>query len=166
MSQVMMSTPLLAVTGYLCLLAPMAANPAFVDPIQFAYLARTSVRLLALNIAFIGGIHYGLGASTYDTIYEEDELKRVKYQMVYSCVPAAMALGSTSFLLYASPLTVPHVVFGFTNLILTQLVTMQVDIKCVENDMAPKWFLKFRTVNFTIYMIITSLIFLIYYSRI
>lgn len=32
--------------------------------------------------------------------------------------------------------------------------------------MAPKWFLKFRTVNFCVYMIITSLLFGVFYSRI
>ena len=42
---------------------------------------------------------------------------------------------------------------------------MQVDIKCVENELAPRWFLKFRTVNFTLYMIITTLLFSVYYTR-
>lgn len=32
-SQAIMSAPLFAMTGYLCLLAPMAANPALVDPV-------------------------------------------------------------------------------------------------------------------------------------
>lgn len=119
-----MSAPLVFFTGYLCMLAPMAANPAFVDPVNFAYVARSSIRLLALNIAFIGGVHFGLGAATYETVTEEEDLKRIKYQMVYSVVPAAMSMASTSFLLYASPLTAPHVVMGFTSLMLTQLVTM------------------------------------------
>lgn len=74
-----MSAPLFAVTGYLCLLAPMATNPAFVDPVSFAFLARSSIRLLSLNIAFIGGIHFGLGAATYETAINDDELKRIKY---------------------------------------------------------------------------------------
>lgn len=65
----MVTAPLAAITGYLCLLAPMAGNAAFVDPIMFAYLARSSIRLLALNVAFIGGIHYGLGSATYDTAF-------------------------------------------------------------------------------------------------
>jgi len=42
---------------------------------------------------------------------------------------------------------------------------MQVDIKCVENELAPRWLLKFRTVNFTLYMIITTLLFSVYYTR-
>ena len=32
-SILLMAAPLLGVTGYLCMLAPMAANPAFVDPV-------------------------------------------------------------------------------------------------------------------------------------
>ena len=70
-----MSTPLVAVTTYLCLLAPMAGNAAIVDPVQFAYLARSSIRLLSLNIAFIGG----LGAATYDTSLSDQDLKNIKY---------------------------------------------------------------------------------------
>jgi hypothetical protein len=164
-SQLMMTAPLLATTGYLCLLAPMAANPAFVDPVQFAYLARSAIRLLSLNIAFIGGIHFGLGAATYETAITDEELKRIKYQMVYSFIPAAMAFSSSSFLLFAAPLTIQHVIFGFTSLMLTQLVTLQVDLKCVEKEMAPRWFLKFRTVNFSLYMILTAALFAVFYSR-
>jgi hypothetical protein len=118
-SQLMMAVPLLGFTSFLCLLAPMAANPAFVDPTQFAYLARSSLRLLALNISFMGGIHYGLGAALYETADTPEELLRVKYQIAYSVVPAVMCMGSTGFLLFASPLTVPHVIFGFTSLMLT-----------------------------------------------
>jgi hypothetical protein len=71
MSQFMLSAPLFAITGYLCLLAPMATNPAFVDPAMFAFLARSSLRLLALNISFMGGIHYGLASAFYDTAYSD-----------------------------------------------------------------------------------------------
>jgi hypothetical protein len=34
-SQIFLTAPLIATTGYLSLLAPMATNPAFVDPIMF-----------------------------------------------------------------------------------------------------------------------------------
>ena len=76
-----------------------------------------------------------------------------------------MALSSSSFLLFASPLTMGHVIFSFTSLMLTQLITQKVDLMCVEKEMAPKWFLKFRTVTFTLYMILTATLFAIYYSR-
>ena len=45
---------------------------------QFGSLARTSVRLLGLNIAFMGGTHYGLAASLYETIQVKEDLKRVQ----------------------------------------------------------------------------------------
>ncbi len=48
----MMSFPMLACTTYLGLLAPMVGTAA-VDPAQFAYLARTCTRILALNISFM-----------------------------------------------------------------------------------------------------------------
>jgi hypothetical protein len=44
-------------------------------------------------------------------------------------------------------------------------VTLQVDLKCVEKEMAPRWFLKFRTVNFSLYMIITAALFAVFYSK-
>ena len=51
----MMSFPLLCTTTYLGMLSPMvsAAVGAPIEPAAFAYLARTCVRLLALNISFI-----------------------------------------------------------------------------------------------------------------
>jgi hypothetical protein len=53
-SFLMMSFPLLATTGYLAALAPMvSAGTGLVDPAQFAYLARTCMRILALNISFM-----------------------------------------------------------------------------------------------------------------
>lgn len=43
---------LLLMTCGLVVLAPMAGNPAFVDPLQFAALARCSMRVLSINLAF------------------------------------------------------------------------------------------------------------------
>jgi hypothetical protein len=64
---------------------------------------------LSLNLAFIGGVHYGLGAAMYEIAINEKDFKFNKYQMLYAFVPAAMAFTATSFMLFASP-----VVFGFT----------------------------------------------------
>ena len=86
--------------------------------------------------------------------------------MLYAFVPAAMAVSSSSFLLFASPLTIKHVIMSFTSLMLTQLVTWQVDIKCVEKEMAPKWFLNFRKVTFTVYMILSATLFAIFYTNV
>lgn len=58
-SFLMMSTPLLLTTGYLAMMAPMvSAGTGVVDPAQFAYLARTCMRILALNISFM--VYIGL----------------------------------------------------------------------------------------------------------
>lgn len=70
-SQVLLTMPLLFYTGNLCMLSPML-DSGMVDPARFAYLARTSLRLLGLNIAFNGGIHYGLGSAFYETVESED----------------------------------------------------------------------------------------------
>lgn len=85
--------------------------------------------------------------------------------MIYSFVPAAMSFSLTSMLLFSTPLTLPTVMFTFTGLMLTQLITLQVDLRCVERELAPKWFLRFRSVTFALYMILTSILFLVYYSK-
>jgi len=52
-SYLMMSFPLICTTTYLGLLTPIVTQAAStVDPASFAYLARTCLRLLALNISF------------------------------------------------------------------------------------------------------------------
>ena len=76
-STFMMSAPLILSTGYLGVMAPMAANAAIVNPDTFAYAARTCIRLLSLNISFFGGIHYGLASATYDTARSDEEKKAV-----------------------------------------------------------------------------------------
>ena len=76
-STVVMTTPLLACTGYLAVLAPVAANATIVDPNSFAQLARTCVRLLSLNISFFGGIHYGLASAAYDTARSPQEQRAI-----------------------------------------------------------------------------------------
>ena len=78
-SNIFMSAPLFTLTAYLGILTPMAGNPAFVDPAMYAMLARSSLRLLSLNLAFYGGIHYGLGSATYETAITEEDLNRIKY---------------------------------------------------------------------------------------
>ena len=95
----------------------------------------------------------------------DQELKHIKYQMIYSFVPAALSFSFTSSLLFASPITLPAVIFSFTGLMITQLLTLQVDLKCVEKELAPHWFLRFRSVGFACYMTLTAILFLIFYSR-
>lgn len=137
MSSVVMSFPLFAIMGYIILSTPFAANPELVNPATFQYMTRAALRLLSLNMAFIGGIHYGLGAAMYEIAMSDKDLKFNKYQMLYAFVPAAMAFSTTSILLFASPLAIKHVVFAFTSLMLTQLITLQFDKNCVDRGMAP-----------------------------
>lgn len=164
-SQFLLTVPLICYTGNLCLLAPML-DSGLVDPARFAYVARTCVRLLALNVSFTGGIHYGLGSAMYETEESEDKLGGPRLQMVYSVVPACMSVAAAGTLLYTTPLTPAAVIFGFTSFMLTQLVTHQIDLKMVEKGQAPAWFLKFRSFNFGVYMLITSTLFLIWFKRI
>lgn len=52
-SFLIMSTPLFLLSTYLAILAPVATLSSTFDPAGFAYLARSCVRFLALNISFI-----------------------------------------------------------------------------------------------------------------
>lgn len=103
-SNIFMSAPLMTLTLYLGILTPMSGNPAFVDPATYAMMARAALRLLALNIGFYGGIHYGLASATYETAITQEEITRIKYQMLYSFVPGFIALGTTQMMLFACPL--------------------------------------------------------------
>ena len=129
-------------------------------------MARASLRLLSLNMAFIGGIHYGLGAAMYEIAMDEKDFQFNKYQMLFSFVPAAVSLAATSFMLFASPLTVKHVTLGFTSLMLAQLVTVKFDRNCVDNGMAPVWFKKFRSNQFYAYMALTIILFAVFYRNV
>lgn len=164
-SNIFMSAPLMTLTLYLAILTPMAGNLAFVDPTTYAMLARSALRLLSLNIGFFGGIHYGLASATYETAITEEEIRRIKYQMMFSFVPGAIALCTTQIMLFASPLQLSHIVCGFTSLMLTQFVMLQVDKKCVDLELAPVWFKKFRQASFTLYIIATGALFSIFYTQ-
>ena len=48
---------------------------------------------------------------------------------------------------------------------MTQFVTLQVDKKCVELEMAPLWFKKFRQATFAAYFVATSALFAIFYTQ-
>ena len=71
LSTLMMSAPLFTLTTYLAFMSPMALNAAMVDPQNYAYIARSSLRLLSLNVSFLGGVHYGFGSALYDVARDE-----------------------------------------------------------------------------------------------
>ena len=136
-----------------------------VDPAQFAFVARTCIRLLSLNISFFGGIHYGFGAASYDTARSDEEKKAISYQIMYSFVPATIAFISSNMILFQNPLTVATVTYGFTALMVTQFVTLKLDQSCVQKELAPIWFKKYRQNCFAAYIIATSIMFWIYYQN-
>ena len=161
-STLIMSTPLLLGTGYLAMISPFAMNAQMVDPNQFAYIARTCVRMLSLNISFFGGIHYGLATAAYDTARSDQESSQINLQLVYSFVPAIAAFSASNFLLFSMPLTQNTVMFCFSSLMLTQFLTLKFDQHCVRKEMAPVWFKKYRGQVFALYLAITSVLFFIY----
>lgn len=71
LSTVMMSAPLFTFSAYLAGMTPMVGLPDMVDPANYAYAARTCVRMLGLNLTFLGGVHYGLGAAQFDVARSE-----------------------------------------------------------------------------------------------
>jgi hypothetical protein len=77
-----------------------------------------------------------------------------------------MAFGASNFLLFSSPLSIPTVIYAFTSLMLTQLVSLKFDYYCVDKEMAPLWFKKYRANVFAIYMLISSVLFGIYFSKV
>lgn len=123
-SQVMMALPLLGCTGMLCMLAPMAGNPAIVDPTNFNYLARTTLRLLTLNVGFNAGIHYGMGAAMYEVALDEEERSRIKRQMLYSAIPAIAQMVLQEGLLLSASLSPMSVVFFFNGMLLVQVAML------------------------------------------
>jgi len=84
--------------------------------------------------------------------------------MMYSFVPGMVALSTTQMMLFACPLSLGHVVCGFTSLLMTQFITLQVDKKCVDLELAPKWFRKFRQIQFAAYFVVTFTLFSIFYT--
>ena len=65
-------------------------------------------------------MHFGFGAANYEA---SDEVDLVKRQMIYSFVPAGVALGASSYLLFAHALSIGHVVTAFSSLMITQFVS-------------------------------------------
>lgn len=83
---------------------------------------------------------------------------------MYSFVPAIVSSISSGVILFASPLTLKVVVYGFTSLLLTQLVTSRFDAHCVNKELAPIWFRAYRKKVFAMYMVATTVLFWTYYT--
>jgi hypothetical protein len=61
-------------------------------------------------------MHFGFGAANYEAT---DDLTLVKRQMIFSFIPAVTAMGASSYLVFAQPLAVPHLIGAFSTLMLT-----------------------------------------------
>lgn len=118
-----------------------------------------------MNISFLGGIHYGLGACNWEIAITDEDRKMATRQMVLSFVPAISAIACSSYLLFAAPISMSHVIFSFSGFMVTQFVLLKGDSKAVELGLAPKWFNKFRRYNFMFYMAMTTMLFTVYYHR-
>ena len=163
LSTVMMSAPLFTFTTYLAFMSPMAGNVAMVDPSNYAYVARSCLRLLGLNLTFFGGVHYGFGSAQFDVARSEEEKKAINYQLMYAFVPGIVSFGATNLMLFASPLTTSEIFTGFTALMFLQVFGMKFDSSCVKKELAPVWFTKYRKRCFYAYMALTVSLYTIYY---
>mmetsp|Transcript_5038 Transcript_5038/g.8586 ORF Transcript_5038/g.8586 Transcript_5038/m.8586 type:complete len:99 (+) Transcript_5038:588-884(+) len=85
---------------------------------------------------------------------------------MFSFVPGVSSFVLSSFLLFSSPLTQGTVIYAFSGLMISQLITLRFDYHCVKNGMAPLWFEKYRTRCFGIYMFMTAVLFGVYFTRI
>ena len=165
LSTVMMSAPLFTFSAYLAGMTPMAAYPDMVDPANYAYVARTCVRMLGLNLTFLGGVHYGLGAAQYDVARNEQEKKEISWQIGYAFVPGIICFGATNLLLFAVPLTLKEVTISFSSLMLMQVMGLRFDRYCVSKQLAPEWFGPYRAKCFAAYFAVTIALYAAYYMN-
>lgn len=119
MSNLIMGAPLFTYAGLMLLMAPIASNATYVDSTQFAYMARSALRLLSLNISFFGGIHYGFAACNWEVAISEQDQKNAQRQMMLSFLPAVASISFSSYLLFAAPIQMHHIITSFTGLMVT-----------------------------------------------
>lgn len=105
----MLTAPLIGMSGLL-LVAPM-------DPVSFASLCRSCLKVLAINISFAGGVHLGFAATQYETAATDDDHTRVNLMFVYSYVPTFVAYKAGNSLLFAQPLFEPACMVAFGSLL-------------------------------------------------
>lgn len=165
LSTAMMSAPLFTFTAYLSFMTPMAATTGMVDPANYAYIARTCLRMLGLNLTFFGGVHYGLGSAQYDVARTEEEKKEISWQIGYAFVPGILCFGATNLLLFAAPLTLKEITIGFSTLFIMQVMGLRFDKYCVKKSMAPEWFAGYRNKCFAAYFAITLALYAAYYKN-
>lgn len=118
-------------------LAMLMANlllTQFTSPFIFAVTARTCLRILSLNIAFNGAIHYGIGGALYEISSLGHLQRQHGKQVMYSFIPGMLAYGITSSMLLCSPLTIEPLCIGFASLSFLQVYTFLVDKRYVSKE--------------------------------
>jgi len=138
----------------------------FTSPITFAYTARTWLRLLSLNIAFGGAIHYGIGGVLYE-ISTLDYLKRIHArQVIYSIIPGIWAFGISEYLLLSSEITTEMLLVCFGGMSILQISAFLMDKMYVSKEQLPQWYLKMKIPVFVYTFILSVLIFGVMLSKI
>ena len=85
-----------------------------------------------MNLAFFGGIHYGLGSAQYDVCKSDEEKSMISTQLTYSFVPGVVSFVASNLILFSNPLTLKEVTIGFSALMITQLLGIKFDQHCVS----------------------------------
>ena len=83
--------------------------------------------------------------------------------MMLSFLPAVASISFSSYLLFAAPIQMHHIITSFTGLMVTQFILNRLDSKAVEYRLAPLWFKKFRSWNYIAYMFVTTVLFGVFY---
>ena len=72
---------------------------SFTTATAYCYTARTALRILSLNIAFEGGIHYGIGGALYEISTLPEPKISSRNQVLYSIIPGVSSFMIINWLL-------------------------------------------------------------------
>lgn len=137
----------------------------FTSPVEFSITARTCLRLLNLNIAFNGGVHYGIGGALYEIASLEHLRKAAKRQVIYSFIPGISSYIITYWMLLADPLSITVLTTGFASLGIIQTASYIHDRRFVKAEALPKWYTKMRTITFTYLLVVTATLFAAMFTK-
>lgn len=152
MSLLLLYGPLTAMTLSLTL-------TQFASPIAFMLTAKTWLRILCLNTAFNGGIHYGIGAALFEISSLKSLQDLYSRQVIYSLIPGVIAFGITEYMILTSPLTLQAWAVSFLAMSTLQVFMMLKDRNYVKNSQAPKWYPLIRIPIFIYLIVMTVMIY-------
>lgn len=82
--------------------------------------------------------------------------------MLYSFLPGLSSTVTTSYLLFASPLSHAAILGCFSMLIAQQVVMLTIDKSYIKAGQAPQWYGKFRNATFLFQILVTGFLFYTY----